>query len=232
MKREQTKRSFTLIELLVATVVIVALLAVTAPVLRGAYIRAAGTACLNQLQLCGRASLRYADDSDGNLIQYRPWTKDYWAGVLYSENYIQRRDVVACPDLPAREFCWEATYGMLKAQKTLWPCISSPGDACTAVRLSAFKDPANAPYLGDSAEKVGEGLQQIVIVEPFSRSRTWHLRHGGRADIWYPDGHAAAEDRRLGAVFGKFLANNGVGGAQDTECFVWQADGRMSENIR
>ncbi|MCI5778867.1 MAG: hypothetical protein MR051_03480 [Lentisphaeria bacterium] len=75
-------------------------------------------------------------------------------------------------------------------------------------------------------------LQQIVFVEPFGTGRTWHLRHLGRANIWYLDGHAAAEDQRLGRIFVKFLENNAVSGAQDSGCYVWLVNGQFSGNIR
>lgn len=222
---------FTLVELLLIVVLTAVFAAVCLPTLRGAQTQARQSACMNQLQLCGRANSLYADDHGGRFVQYRQWTNDFWTGIMFSDGYLQRREVVYCPDMAPSEFAWSAAYGVLKQQATLWPGIST-AEPCWTFNLSAVKQPSGVPYLGDSAEPAGAGLQQIVFVEPFGAKRTWHLRHNGRADIWYLDGHAAAEDRSLGRIFGGFLENNAVSGARDSECRVWLENGQFSENIR
>ncbi|MCI5778868.1 MAG: prepilin-type N-terminal cleavage/methylation domain-containing protein [Lentisphaeria bacterium] len=222
---------FTPVELLLVIVCTVVFAAVLLPALRGGQAGAEQSACLNQLRMCGRANSLYADDHDGRFVQYRNWTNDFWTGIMFSDGYLQRRDVIYCPDMVPSEFAWSSAYGVLKQQATLWPGIST-ADPCWTFQMSAVKQPSGVPYLGDSAEPAGAGLQQIVFVEPFGAKRTWHLRHLGRANIWYLDGHAAAEDRQLGRIFAGFLENNAVSGARDSECRVWLGNGQFSENIR
>ena len=231
MKKPMSMRKFTLTELLLTVGCAAVFAAVLLPTLRAASTRAESSVCLDRLRLCGRANLLYANDNDNILIQYRPWTKDYWTGTLYSEGYLQRKDSILCPDLVPPSFSWSCAFGVLKQQPNLWPNIGT-AEPCWSIMLNKVKDPAGMPYLGDSAEPANGRLQQIAFVEPFSAGRTWHLRHNGAANIWYPDGRAAAESRELGNIFGKFLRNNAVYGAYDSRCLVWMADGKISGNLR
>ena len=222
---------FTLVELLLVAVFAVVLATLLLPGVRAAQIQTRQSACMSNLQACGRANALYANDHDGHFVQYRAWTSDFWTGVLYSDHYLPRKEAIYCPDLAPAQFAWSVGYGALKQQANLWPGIST-ADPCWTFRASAVKKPAAVPYLGDSAEPAGNGLQQIVFVEPFGAQRTWHLRHAGCANIWYMDGHTAAEDRQLGKIFADFLENNAVSGAMDSECRVWLDGGKFSDNLR
>ncbi len=102
--------NFTLIELMVVISIIIILISMLLPALKGARDRAKTTFCGNNLKTQYFALITIADDSDG----YLPWgsiadkSNPYWptysynhAALMYKKNYLKNLNVFMCPSATA-----------------------------------------------------------------------------------------------------------------------------------
>ncbi len=214
------RRCFTLIELLVVIAIIAILAAILLPALQKARARGQATQCTGRLKQHGTALTMYANDFKGILpaadknatatAQY-PYVNDYvWHELLTRSNYLPVGNVLLCPSLdPFRysgaryyTYGYNSGYGGEHAAAFL---------DLKRLQLKNIPDtwvvfkPTTFPLVADSSRPGtagGDSLSQssslLYPCYKFNQSSTTsrvHVRHLGRANLVFADGHAESAGR-------------------------------------
>lgn len=208
---------FTLIELLVVIAIIAILASLLLPALKSARESGKAAFCLNNQKQNGLAFMMYASDNENYMLMTDfnyPWPKFYdsdgttapnmWTGYNLHMGYIKGVETFRCPSAPPHSdypdgSTWNA-YGM--------PTIEIiPSAAYTVITtnyngerkvyfifLPKLRRPSKNMGLTDSVNSAGN---QMAFVYPTASlvvlntgTATPHMRHRGRANTWYFDGHA------------------------------------------
>jgi prepilin-type processing-associated H-X9-DG protein len=189
------KNACTLIELLVVVAIIAVLVAVLLPALSSARGHAKKVVCMSRLQQCGLGMDFYARDNRDifplSYDQYSQFTvPGHWSWWLYAGKYIPME-----------------VSGRSNPKDTVLRCPSYapfPGSSvdvwnfCYGMRLSSYinrgrlESPSTFFVLADSVE-TDYGLQRVffyLVSAPYSWAYDLvHVRHFGRANMWFADGH-------------------------------------------
>ena len=227
-------KSFTLIELLVVVAIIAVLVAMLLPALQSARAQAQAVTCQANLKqvICGAQV--YFDDHR-TLPPYWIYGSDGY-GYRGAKFYMDRVGIWGGPEprnlspdtvnmsRQVKEFCWcptghrppetkDPSSGWYRAERYSygtpehWP-----------VQMAAIEYPASEPFFADSAAAFTD--TQLVVIhrnrwphDPRMSSYAVALRHLGRAEVAFADGHVAALDRD--GVF-KVKFNSVVIGGIDT----------------
>jgi len=202
------RRSFTLIELLVVVALTAILLAMLMPALKSVKNQAKSVNCVSNLRQCGAAAHLYMNEWNGLLLRYQ-WDGALditWYKSLMRGSYLPTNSVSLCPAwTPYKRSAGESssdiayfTYGtrwIVPAEYQLFT-IASPNQ-WSYTKASEVRDPANYPIYGDS---LGVGTVFPAMLgkqtHDFYNSNTpeglLHLRHAGKANLWFLDGHVEA----------------------------------------
>ena len=209
------KKGFTLIELLVVIAIIAILAAILMPALSSSKERAMQTRCMGNMKNCVLALQSYADNSTDLFPAALSdiGTESYgWAGVLMKYKYVAepttKFNVLNCPawSISIDKFDrmgYRSTYGLIKGAADFGVLSTYAADrSYYHVRRTALAkgEYQKIPLGGDSIH-ARDAYQSPVIqmLAPTSTAnrgygvtsaRVLHMRHAGRANVFYADGHA------------------------------------------
>jgi prepilin-type N-terminal cleavage/methylation domain-containing protein/prepilin-type processing-associated H-X9-DG protein len=217
MFHRRTRAGFTLIELLVVIAIIAILAAILFPVFAQAREQARKSSCLSNLNQMGKAVLMYTQDYDELFpMVYGAYGSIARASeYLLTYPYVKNVDVWRCPSAsPADNDTWRdsiavalgvplpngrkfnygynwgvliyAGGGLLEAvQYTPWGQSYQAGKP-----LAALVAPADVFVYSDSYDTYRPTMGTDWILDSYTgASRNSSLRHGGRFNVAYADGH-------------------------------------------
>ncbi|MCF7838535.1 MAG: prepilin-type N-terminal cleavage/methylation domain-containing protein [Candidatus Marinimicrobia bacterium] len=214
--RRRTTSGFTLIELLVVIAIIGVLISLVMPALRGAREKALAVVCLSNLRQLGTVTMTYAMDHQGwtpeVLDDDRPAHRKHWYFELADSGYSDPitkwqdplRGIYLCPTLESSLTGGSAdygqqSYGMRKSR--LWSGYKLLGGRVRH-RDPSISLPAPSQFIlfADSGfiHPFSQKLMQWYWFAPSDVSQSApsaplvHIRHAGRANAWFGDGHATA----------------------------------------
>ena len=189
---ESQRAGFTLIELLVVIAIIAVLAAILFPVFAKAREKARQTKCTSNLKQCGMALMLYAEDYDGYTPQGLNGASRTWGRVLVDEGYLENPNCLTCPSCrPWRGVHTGQTYGMYLYSPGYSHKILSDGVTST---FGYTPDPTKQVVLADSVnnKNIATQTQHFHIYGWISSERFFHLRHNGRCNAFFVDGHVAS----------------------------------------
>ncbi len=200
MQRRKTI-GLTLVEVLVALVMIGVLLALIAPGFRGMMESARSAKCVHHLHQIGFTLLLYAREKGPAFeVWYQGDVGTMWNTTLLQENYLDRQSLqnLSCPKIAYASPSGSISgrhYGIYMDDPLghFEVITNEKGQKGKVYRLNVktHPTPASSIFLADSVTSGGDPT--IRILKPASASGgAIHLRHQGRANLFFLDGHVAS----------------------------------------
>ncbi|MEP6757245.1 MAG: DUF1559 domain-containing protein [Chthonomonadales bacterium] len=215
--------AFTLIELLVVIAIIAILAAILFPVFAQARESARRTACLNNVKQMGLAFQMYSQDYDETtpaVIHYSGSISDpdFWSII---QPYVKNVQMFYCPDrtewtMPTGDDC-SGQQGINLQQRCIgygynWGILSnvplgivqprvkfSGGYIYPGVSLSAIVSPADMFVYGDTGDNPRYTICANYIYQYYTNvTKNTGMRHGGRLNFNFADGHAKSVNFKAG----------------------------------
>lgn len=215
------RRGFTLIELLTVIAIIGILAAILIPVVGRVRDSARASQCVSNLRQSAIALQVHLSENDGRFISGKaadaPAGREdvQWAVALLRSGAVQnRQDVRAffCPSQSAIEtdggfpsefppdfddvWGWR-TYGynMFSDDLIEFEDATSSGNSMFDLNANAIQDPSRYPVFMDSVD--ARGFQRFALKGNAATDRYGvHLRHSGRANVAFLDGHVESSGQR------------------------------------
>jgi prepilin-type processing-associated H-X9-DG protein len=206
-------KKFTLTELLIVIAIILMLLSLLLPALKQAKEKAKQIKCMSNMKQCYLGFAAYASDYNGTVAVCTTgspmpgWNR--WSERLYIDGYIINRDVCVCPAFAPFIFqdYEKATGGIFEAKYMSFTIskdttnllvgnnmkvLTGPPDLYF-LSLYGLHCPTNYLFLTDGYEH--NYKTQYCLIES-STGNGIHLRHSGKADVLYADGHTEGASRQ------------------------------------
>ncbi len=206
--RATGRGAFTLIELLTVIAIIGILAAILIPVLGSVRDSARASKCIGNLRSLGTAINLLIDDHDGVIRIWRRGSNSeghMWANILDNSGYLGSREILYCPS--RHPYAWDEpgswpwnwrTYGfnMIPGDAGV-----ESGDNIFRLNANAIRDPSRHFIFADSFKiaasgpSVNDGQSQRFRIPSWAPGPNFggvHIRHGGRANLVFLDGHVSA----------------------------------------
>ncbi len=203
MKGARKSFGFTLMESLLALAMIIVVAMISSGVVSRALERSRETLCVARLKASGQAILLHAGEhrgevlmawasaSPGDLAAFphlatHPQKGMMWYQYLHHHGYLPDLSVLACPSYPPYRYekglnePKMQTYGL---RRTFDDSRYEPAAILTRVLA-----PGRFVLLADSSKPLTWIGQSYYISYPGNRAETIHLRHRGRANLFFLDG--------------------------------------------
>ena len=212
---------FTLIELLVVIAIIAILAAVMFPVFAQARESARRAQCLSNCKQAVLGLTMYVQDYDETFPAY--WEKEHGNSLEMNEAYrviqpyVKSTDIFYCPDRTDRGCGYGLAYAVTQTDRCIglgynfgpvsvggglyspsfWSgtTLVLPGSS-----LARLASPAEVFVFGDTHDAPAYSLSLSFILSTDRIRRTSDLRHGGRFNMAFADGHAKSLPWRAGHI--------------------------------
>jgi len=193
MRAKISHESFTLVELLVVIAIISILAAMLLPALGKARDAAKSNSCLGRQKQAGLAIQMYLSDFPSYFHSPSDSNKGKWTSKLISLEYIKNGDVLCCPSTKFDRYSLSLngwyTYGAIY---TVDP------SSCISTKSPVFSEPSRA-YVFGCSWSVSSKTPSFRMY-PFNDSdeaygRPYLVHGGGRANMYFLDGHAASHSK-------------------------------------
>jgi len=208
---------FTLIELLVVITIISILASMLLPALQKAKVRSQAISCMSNAKQMAQARIAYASESNGFMISllygsniYSPTaTGTYWHEPLTNERYLSSPDVLVCPSAVPYHYMGFNMRGYSFGGIYVNEANGDVGGTFRFLGNDAYimekrvKAPSSYIFIGDSITPVAAHtaiwnapVQFANLYLTGTTNYLAHMRHAGRANFGFLDGHVAAHNGR------------------------------------
>ena len=227
--RGSQRAAFTLIELLVVIAIIAILAAILFPVFAQAREQARRTSCLSNMKQMATTATMYAQDYDETLpTVYNGGTTCSHAEYVELYPYMKNLNIMQCPDggstggsipgcavtageLPAQPASFRTHYGynwgpLIYAGGGLHgPVTAAPsgnGSYQSGKALAELVAPAEVYVLSDSYDtyRPTMGMEWLLDSYPGTNGTQGSIRHGGKFQVSFADGHAKMVQFKGGVI--------------------------------
>jgi prepilin-type processing-associated H-X9-DG protein/prepilin-type N-terminal cleavage/methylation domain-containing protein len=205
---------FTLIELLVVISIVALLLAILMPALKGARERAKTLQCLSNLRQSGNLVALYATDNRYVWEYYsspgtgaRVWSQYFDAYI--GRGTVTTRSIFVCPSFAPQEYDASDSTARLYVFGQNHSAVAAPPDEegirehlvtggtafAEVMKLDLIRRASAFTFLADSYNTYYRKQFAALYKGNLDAGNRIHLRHDGRANVAFADGHASTCDK-------------------------------------